>query len=287
MRNTFRSIRQRITSLADACFPWHLLAERKAHLYCVGTAKSGTSSIGTLFEDRLRSRHEPEPEQTTEIILKREEGAVTDRQLRRYLLNRDRRLWLEIDSSQRNFFFLDELVDLFPGARFILTLRDPYSWLDSFLNHQLGRDAPHKWPLLRDLRFQQDQSVHPPEESALSKRGLYTLDEYLSYWTRHNETVLDTVPEDRLLVVRTHEITERAPDIAAFAGLSTEAVNRQRFHANKAQHRFQLLKEIEVAHLFRKVQTHCASLLKDYFPDLHEPNDALPYLPPLPANTHS
>jgi len=278
---------QQVHTLSLSHLPASLRPPRRTHLYCVGTAKSGTNSIEALFGNTLRARHEAESEQAIETILKLDAGEISDTDLRQYLRRRDRRLSLEIDSSQLNYFFLEALLDLFPESRFILTLRDPYSWVDSFINHQLSRSAPHKWSLLRDLRFRAHAFTHPPEEAALKERDLYTLDGYLSYWTTHNRTVLDTVPDNRLLVVRTHKISERTPEIAAFAGVPATAANRHRSHANKAKRRLHVLKKIDVVHLHRKVEVLCGPLLREYFPQVSEPRDALAYLPPLPATTRS
>lgn len=276
-----QSLAQKTRRLSASYTPDRLRRRRRAHLYCVGTAKSGTSSLAALFGDALHARHETDSEHGIDTILRRQAGALSDSELRRYLLRRDRRLRLEIDSSQLNVFFLDALVELFPDARFLLTLRDPYSWVDSFINHQMGRSAPHKWPLLRDLRFRPDTFTHPREEALLAEKGLYTLDGYFSYWASHNRTVLDTVPAERLLVVRTHEISERTSDIAAFAGVPAAAANRQRSHANKAKRRYHLLRDVSVDHLHQRATAHCRALMQQYFPHVAEPQDALAYLPPL------
>ena len=88
---------------------FRLINPRKAHLYCVGTAKSGTHSIAAIFRDRLRSDHEPENQEVIRAILDLAAGRLDDEALRRYVLERDRRLWLEVDSSQLNFFLLDTI----------------------------------------------------------------------------------------------------------------------------------------------------------------------------------
>ena len=130
---------------------------RKTHIYGVGTAKSGTHSIAAMFDDRLHTAHEAESEELIDIILAATDGHVGDVKLDRYLLERDRRLRLDIDSSQLNVYVLGRLVVLFPSAKFILTIRNPYSWLDSFINHQLALGASERWMRLRDYRFRPDR----------------------------------------------------------------------------------------------------------------------------------
>lgn len=244
-------------------------SHRRTRLYCVGTAKSGTSSIGACLRNGVRSAHEPESEQTIDAILAVSNGDMSRKALREFLIERDQRLGLEVDSSQLNYFVLDELIALFPDALFILTIRDPYSWLDSFINHQLGRAASRRWVHLRELRFRARALTHPTEEDALKRRGLYTLDGYLSYWATHNQTVFSSVPREKLLAIRTDELSRRVGDIARFAGLDGNTVDTKRTHSNMADVRFNVLSELDSEYLHAKVQEHCGALLGQYFPEIN------------------
>jgi hypothetical protein len=257
-------------------FLFRPITPRKAHLYCVGTAKSGTHSIAAILRDQLRSAHEPESRKVIDIILDFAAGRMDEAELRHYVLNRDRRLRLDVDSSQLNFFLLAQLVELFPEAKFLLTIRNPYAWLDSFINHQLAHRSPPEWIQLRELRFRPDLFTHSAEELALKEKGLYTLDGYLSYWARHNRTVIETVPAERLLIVRTDKISERAEEIAAFAGLSTIDLKREDLHAFPAKAKFDLLDELDQEYLEYKVKEHCADLMAQFFAEIQSKRDALP-----------
>lgn len=245
-----------------------LLNPRKAHVYCIGTAKSGTHSIAAMFDDRLRCAHEPESDEVIDLILDIDAGLIEDEELDRYLLKRDRRLWLDIDSSQLNFFFIRKLVALFPDAKFVLTIRDPYSWLDSFMDHQLARGGSDKWVELRNYRFRPDKYTHQEGERVLRENGLYTLDGYLSYWEHHNRTVIESVPQDRLLIVRTDKITESAERISAFAGIPFSHLRKEESHAFKAKKRFGLVSQIDPDHLEQKIKLYCSDLLARFFPEI-------------------
>lgn len=228
-----------------------------------------------MFDGQLRSNHEAESHEVIDTILRLKAGEISDTELRRYIQRRDRRLRLEIDSSQLNYFLLDHLVEIYPDAKFILTIRNPYAWVDSFINHQLGRSASEEWQRLRDFRFRPSQFKHPPEEDALAERDLYTLDGYFSYWARHNTDVLEKVPASRLLVVRTTQITDSADEVADFAGVSSRRADRRRSHSNKAKAKYNVLAQIDRNHLASKVEEHCSSLMREYFPDIRRPKDCL------------
>lgn len=76
----------------------------------MGTAKSGTHSIEAILKQTLRSAHEADSEVLIGLVLERERGRVADTAVHKYVLERDRRLRLNVDSSQLNFFILDDLI---------------------------------------------------------------------------------------------------------------------------------------------------------------------------------
>ncbi len=254
------------------------LRPRRAHLYGVGTAKSGTHSVAALFGRRLVAAHEAEAEALIARLLA---DPVDADELRRYLVARDRRLRLEVDASQLNGLVLDPLLERFPHARFLLTIRHPYDWLDSFLNHELAHPSQPEWQAFRDWRFATGRP-HPPEESALAARGRSTLDGYLGYWARHNRTVLERVPADRLLVVRTDELGRRLPELAAFAGVPESWLDPAGAHAFPAATRFGVLDEVDPTYLADRIRHHGGDLVARFFPDCElVPGPAA--RPPAPA----
>ncbi len=256
-----KKAKQALTETSLHC----LMHRRKVHLYCTGTAKSGTHSIAALFEDKYRSAHEPESRQVIDMIMNYTAEKINDKSLSKFLLKRDRRLCLDVDSSQLNIFFINKLVDLFPGAKFIFTIRHPYDWLDSFINHQLSRSCSEYWKKWRDWRFRPDKYSFSEKESVLKEKGLYFLDGYLSYWAYHNKKVIETVPEDRLLVVKTNEITQSLKNIAAFAEIPESDLNGERSYVYKAKGKFNVPDQIEKEYLDRKIRQHCGFLMEKFF----------------------
>jgi hypothetical protein len=177
-------------------FPKHQL---RFKAYCVGMAKTGTTTIHAIFSSSCyRSAHEPEGRFIIPKIFDFAKGKIDQTQLTRYVKHRDRRLGLEMDSSNINYYLIDILVREFSEAKFILTIRDCYSWLDSQIEQHmrvLGKDwYTQPWIDLQDFRFKSSKK-HAKEEKILADKGLYTIDGYLSYWKKHNSKVLAKVPE--------------------------------------------------------------------------------------------
>ena len=257
----------KLKKIFTSSFIFRLLNPRRTHIYCVGTAKTGTHSMAAIFNGNLRSTHEPENRKLIKKIMKFEAKSVDNIELRNFVINRDKRLWLEVDSSQLNFFILEQLVSLFPDSKFILTIRNPLSWLDSYINHQIARGGSDDWIQIRNLRFRPDIYSHSKEERVLKDNGLYTLDGYLSDWSHHNNKVIDTVPPDRLLIVRTDEINKRYKDIVNFVGLPGININKENLHVYKAKRKYYILDKIDKEYLGYKVKEHCGELIAKFFPE--------------------
>ena len=257
-----------------------LTYRRKCRLYGVGLAKSGTTSVARMFNRTVVTRHEPMQREMAQALLDLRKGRIDRADLRALVLRRDKEYCADVNSDGINAYFVDILLEEFPDALFLLTMRDPYSWLDSAFNHQLMNletlQEGKRRNLYRELReydLYPHQLKHPPEEQSLEAEGLPTLDSMLAHWNQRNQTVLSTVPEHRLLIVKTRDVTKRAYEIADFAGLPRSSIQLSRSHRNQASRKHHLLEGIDRKHLDMKVQEHCGSLMKQYFPEIGSVDD--------------
>lgn len=236
------------------------LRPRRFHAFAVGMAKSGTHSIDSMFRPRYRSAHEPEEDILLGHVLRMADGSSSE-DVVRYLAEAGRRMKLEMNSSQLNYFVLPHLVEMFEQARFVLTVREPLAWLDSMVNQQLGLPCPERWLRLRDLRFGVP-SEFPAEEGPLAERNLYTLAGYLSYWARHNMDVLRQVPANRLLVVETQRLTHSAESIAEFVGVPASTLDAGAADTFKAPRRFDVVSLLDEAYLDAAVERFCGPVIE-------------------------
>jgi hypothetical protein len=163
---------------------------------------------------------------------------------------------------------LDVLLDEFHEAKFILTIRDCYSWLDSQINSQLSYIEDKRWQNFGDLKYSGETGRHPKEEQVFGQFGLYTLDGYLAAWASHNNKVLTTVPRDRLLVVRTQDIARDMPTLADFLGVPVNHLDTAGVHSFKGGKKFDLLSNLDEQYLDEKVNKYCRALMDAYFPEV-------------------
>ena len=253
----------------------HHTASSGKKIFCVGAGKSGTHSIHSIFEGVCRSMHEPENSELIRQIIDYHNHLAGDSEIREFVKSRCARLNLDVDSSQLNFFILPFLLEAFPEALFILTIRDCYTWLDSFINHSLTYPAAEKWILLRDIRFGKRVDHYPPEEQVLNSNGLYSLEGYLKYWNYHNQEVISSVPGDKLLIIRTDKISDSIGELVRFSGYGLKDISSSQKHAFINPNKFNILRKIDPRYLEEKIKKYCSNLMEQYFPEINSINDVL------------
>jgi hypothetical protein len=245
----------------------HLLP-RRFHAFGVGMPKTGTHSLAAVFA-RYRALHEPDRRDFMRIIMERAKGELSDAAARGELRRLDRHLWAELISSWTNYLLLDMLLEEYPRAKFVLTIRDCYSWLDSMFNELLGRK--HSEYMVQFHRWYADTlspGSHEHGDRVLAERGLWPLDSWVRAWNQHNSRVIEMVPSDRLLVIRTSDIRTEIPRLAEFLGVPADTLDASRSHEFKAEAKFGLLSEIDESYLRARVEARCAGLMGKYFPEI-------------------
>jgi len=249
---------------------------RRSRLYGLGVGKTGTHSLAEMFSKDVRARHEPEARDTIDKIIDRHDGRISDDEWIGWVRARDRRLALEVDSASLNLHLLTSLMPEFPDARFVLTVRDCYSWLNSAINHIVRvreKLAPH-WLKWRAFQAGPTGYIYGAGDEVLKTAGLPNLDNQLFQWRKYNEEVLATVPAERLLVVRTDQITKRAFEIADFACLPRRTVRLEGTHAFQNRVTRQPIREIDRTFLEATVEEHCRPLMARFFPEIRSLEDA-------------
>jgi len=241
---------------------------RRFQCYGVGTGKTGTQSLAGIFARNCRSAHEPQCPQLVSLVLDVACGKTSRDAVRDFLVARDDQLELELESDGTLWHFLPELIELFPESQFILTIRDCYSWLDSVFDHNVNVDPEGFWGRFDDLSYAAWDFEHEPEEEILKERGLRTLGHYLSHWASHNQTVIDTTPCERLLVVRTDRIRETIPAMEVFLGLPEGTLDPRQSHLHRNPRKLDLLSEMNPEFVRERVATCCGTLMDEYFPEL-------------------
>jgi hypothetical protein len=241
---------------------------RRFQAYNVGIVKTGSTSMAGIFE-RYRSAHEFMSRESAEAIGRHASGEISREALTDFVRRRDALGTLELDSASFSHSYADILVDEFPSAVFIVTIRDCYSWLDSLLNM-----LPSIAPYMPDWVVEYGQKVNagrlPPAVLASRETLLQHLPELvesgLRLWSGANERLLRVLPLDRTLIVRTNEISCNLDRIADFVGVPATTLSPERSHLFPAREKLGLLHEVEFQFLEERFTYYCRDLMREMFP---------------------
>jgi hypothetical protein len=233
-----------------------------------------------MFDRSIRARHEPEFRSATKVVLAHHQGILSFDELRRFVRRRDDRLRLDVDSSHVNLFLIDAILAEFAEARFLLTIRDCFTWMDSAMNHTLNS---RQWSAAdrqyHEFYFDAKNVAYSRHDEFLRQLGLMSVDGYLAAWSRHNDRALATAPAERLLVVRTDGISQRLHQIAEFAGIAAERISSGFDAKSAARASHGILNRVDPGFLVDRVAAHCGTLMSRFFPDIRTLRDALAVAP--------
>jgi len=249
-------------------------SQRRLHAYCVGQAKSGTASLWGACRTNLKAAHEPERSEVLAKALRIADGSVSGNEIADWLQERDERLRLDVDVSWCNYFLLEQLVAVFPSARFIVLVRDCYTWMESIIGHMLTREIPPDAREFMEFWFRTSDHPHGDGEQRLKEAGLFSLTAHLETWNEHITKCVAMIPTNRLFVVRTHELAACLPALAKFLGVPMSKLDSEQCHLNRGTWQGRIQEYVDVGLVEEMVVRTCSDSMGRYFPEVSRINDA-------------
>jgi len=157
-------------------------------------------------------------------------------------------------------WFSDLIPEVFPESKFIITIRDCMSWLDSIIDQHINHRQGGQVRRLEDL-FYGSRIGH--QFDILAERRVYPLENYLDYWVNHHNRVLREAVLSRAIFVRTKKITERARALLEFAGADpAECPEDDHLHAHEAPEKHHSVDEIGRDRVRRHVERRCGDVVQ-------------------------
>jgi hypothetical protein len=225
-----------------------------------------------MFQN-YRSKHHPDAGLRLTLCIDKLSSRADSTRARDVLRQRDQKLWLEMESSTLSGILIESLVQACPTKKFTPTIRDVYSWCDSWINHNINsppRDSSG-FARLDRVRLRVDDFPPNRHDGPLQALGFPSLGGYFQLWAAHNTVVLETVPEDRLLIVRTDEIIDRMPAIAAWLGVPLDTLRLDRAWLAAAPRKHGVLSRLDPGYVRDVAARYCEPLMRQYFPELVGP----------------
>lgn len=238
-------------------------AGRRLRVFGVGIAKTGTTSLARTFAG-FRVRHEHRFVESVARVTAWRAGELSDGALRDWLVARDAAEPLDVEVSTFHHHWAAFLPELFPDARFVVTLRSPADQQESWLGMMLrefsrydGAPLPGWKTALGRLMIDDFDPGWFASRDALRDALPEVLDRGLGYWARAHGELLDGLPPDRVLYVPTAELSASLPALAAFVGV--EPGQLQPAHVNRGVSR-DLLSALAAEDLAARVERICGSV---------------------------
>ncbi len=243
-----------------------LIQPKRLNVLCVGTPKSGTTSIANLFSKGYRYEHEGERYEHVKCIFSHFSGDISDDKYQQHLEQRAKRLWLDIESNCFLGYRIDLVYKAAPDAKYILTIREPYSWLksifDNNINFPINKGFTEKW--WHNFFFKPDQYTYSGKESVLKEFKLYPIDAYLNYWVDANKSVIDTIPDSQLLILYTDQISDDLNKISSFLQIKENSINKKRTRMNVTDKKHHVMKKLDQQYVRERIDAICNKFITSY-----------------------
>jgi hypothetical protein len=239
---------------------------RRFDACCCGLSKTGTHSMAGLFAN-YRAEHHPDAHTRLKLAMAYLKGEVDAAVATTTLRRRDRLLGLEMESSTLAGTLIESMVAACPEKKFILTMRDVYSWCDSWLDHNINSPpvASSLFAQLDLVRLRVREFPSTKYDAPLVERGFPSLACYFQLWASHNTRVLEAVPDGRLLIVETGQLGERIPEIARWVGVAPETLRADRAWLFAAPKKHGVLATLDASYVRETAQRFSGGLMEQYF----------------------
>jgi len=237
------------------------LQPRKIQAFCVGIPKTGTTSFAAILEQNYRAAHEPEYGLIVSKMYQHYHHQLTDGEYCRFLRKRGKRLWLDFESSCFMGYRPDLLYRAFPDAKYILTVREPKSWLDSNFNDNINYPASMPFNAYwHEVFFEPHKYSYTPYGTVLKEYNLYPIDAYLTYWVSANSSVVQAIPDYQLLIIDLKQLNRSIHRLADFLSIAPDSLNIQNSHRNKTktEKKYDIINLIDANYLQDRIDALCA-----------------------------
>ena len=176
-------------------------------------------------------------------------------------------------------------MELFPEAKYIIVVRDCYSWVNS-LAWKIGRDVLPANPWVNnhvqimmgttDLSRLFGEKTGLAYEEALMDSVDIWLPNLLRYWAKAYTCMLETAPQERTLILRLPELSTSIAEIGEFVGVPRIFINRELAHQNRTPTADAGKNDIPFRDWGTLVETflpdvsECKPLMERFFPKLQQ-----------------
>jgi hypothetical protein len=241
-------------------------------IYNLGIEKTGTTSIAGIFKN-YNSVHEFEFENTISKIYNWKNNIISRNEFVQYINNREEnRNSAFVDSSSYNHYFADIILEKFPNAKFIFTIREARSWFISDINmiyrlyNIFSQTYRRKYFDIRtdgDILFSLEASkkglplgIDKHFTTILLNTNL--IEDSLQYYYSSIKKIKDLIPKEKLLILNTENISNSINELSNFSEINVNELllnnSRENQRVTKKQY-FNCLDNNDINKKFNKINS--------------------------------
>lgn len=218
----------------------------KKKVYFIGLPKTASLSLAQMIQNSS-DVHEFWFGKTIIKLYKYSKNEITKNDLIFFLEERERAKTYRYDISTFNYKYYTFLLERNPDSLFLLPLRDPYSWINSFLNHirhHLNEEGSSDW--FDDsikYYFNENFSTNDFLTNELISENIEELIKLLcKEWNNHILTLFLNIPKTgQTLIYRYSLLADDLNFITDFLGLKIEDLSLKNRFENVGTNKFDFL----------------------------------------------
>lgn len=223
------ALKQRLSYARQSTLP--ASNNHQPKVLCIGNFKTGTVSLTALLGQKSRGAHEPHAYLYAQAWLKHCIETPSHDAWKDFLIRRSNSLQLDFEASGFLTLEATTLHELYPNTKFILSIREPLSWVRSMLRHIIKNRAVighNYWEPAFKYYFPTE--IFPTEERPLQAQQLFSIQSLLNYWQRGNERAIQAIPTERLLILDTKKLSNSIGQLESFMDWEINSLERSKTH---------------------------------------------------------
>lgn len=215
------------------------------HIINLSLPRTATTSFAGIFENH-GATHEFMLASTLQALMDFREKKIPLDALRKFMLQREGAARHKVDSASFYFLAPEAVIEIFPDAKFFLSVRRCEPWITSMVDnsvfaHKMIREGMAQGDLSFLDRYSEIFISHHSHDTMSDPRKIaadadHIVNDLARFWGLNNIRLLEAirrVSAENRLVIRTEEFSGSVSRFAALAGVPEASLKTSNLHLNK------------------------------------------------------
>ena len=139
--------------------------------------------------------------------------------------------------------------------------------------HLISREMPSEILNFLPWWIQPERYPHSRHDRAFADQGLYSIAAYLHAWNEHVDECTRSIPEDRRLVLRTHELGRSHGRLADFLEIPVDSLDVGKGHQDRSTWPDRIESLVDSVYIDETIHSICGDNMARHFPETRSAQD--------------